>query len=309
MHDISFLAKLTILLVVLAIVVFGPPVNAQLVPHDSFDGQLDDVFLMPDRSRLLWMRRAEDMIAEQQYSNAVRLLAQILDSDSDYFVRGPDGATFTSFKRRAEQMIGALPEKGREAYISLFGAVADRQLTEAVTSSEIQGLVECSRRYFHTEAGAKATWLLGLHYIDHGQPLTAVTVLRRLQRNAAAGQLEPKLSLTLTLALRRAGLDKPARDAAGEMRLRFPDARFDVQGQSIPIFANEKRAFDWLAGIGGMPVRHATGPQVESWLPQGNASGTPTFDADRPVSIARWSLPVAESRETDCSSGDGTRHT
>ncbi len=299
-EDFRRFARLLVVCVLLALVcgVNPSPCHAQVIDEGSFDAQLDDVFLMPDRRQLQLMRQAESFIEEGQYSNAARALARILETDSDFFIRKPGSETFASFKRKAERMIGEFPKEGLEAYDTLFGAIAERELENAVQSSAIEHLIECSRRYFHTEAGAQATWMLGLYYLDRGQPLTTATLFQRLQENAKAAELEPKLSLLTAIAFYRAGREEDARSVAIKMRQEFANARFELGGQSLPIFADDRNALAWLAGIGGAAIS-AEAQAVAGWLlPRGSASGQAIVNADRPISVPRWRLPTSTDEDT-----------
>lgn len=275
------------------------PVQAAPAPaQDSLDAQFDDLFLMPDRSHLQWMRRAETLIEAQQYTDAVRFLSQILESDSDYFIRSPGGTTFLSFKGQAEDMIGKLPEAGIDAYERLFGSLAEKQLRAAVASGKTDELVECARRYFHTPAGARATWLLGQYFLDHGQPLSAATTFQRLKHNAFANDLEPQLSLSLSIALWRTGREDEATQSAKQLSVQFPNASFEMAGRRFPVLGPNDRVLDWLANAGGRLATATSAINTHWLLPQGCPAGAPVVNADRPVSVPRWSLPTSNQSET-----------
>ena len=74
-------------------------------------------------------------------------------------------------------------------------------------------LARVAGRYFHTEAGYEATFLLGLNYLDHGSSLAAALTLRKLADVAdATDRFEPTLTLALASAWLQLGDQDKARD-------------------------------------------------------------------------------------------------
>ena len=92
----------------------------------------------------------------------------------------------------------------------LFGAKAERMLADALTASDISGVAEVARRYFHTRAGYDATLLLGRYQLDHNEPLAAALCFQRLQTTPAAEKYEPSLSVMLAVCWLRGGLEPRA---------------------------------------------------------------------------------------------------
>ena len=89
---------------------------------------------------------------------------------ADYFT---DQTMKTSLKRHALKLIGGLPSEGRRLYELKFGDAARAMLKEAVATNNRAQLENITRQYFHTKAGYEATYLIGTHKLDQGQPLAA----------------------------------------------------------------------------------------------------------------------------------------
>ena len=154
-------------------------------PKDAEGQQPDDsnnIFLIPDRATLQLLSQAKELLDKGRYSEAVRNLGAILDGQEDYFFQPTkDRAIHRSLKAEAQRMIGEMPKEGREIYEASFGDRARLMLNTAVAGGDAAAIAEVSRRFFHTKAGYEATFLLGLHHLDHARPLAAALTLQRLK--------------------------------------------------------------------------------------------------------------------------------
>ena len=79
-------------------------------------------------------------------------------------------------------------------------------LNSAVAGGDMATIAEVARRFFHTKAGYEATFLLGLHHLDHARPLAAALTLQRLKEVSYLDrQFEPILSLGVGRELAASG--------------------------------------------------------------------------------------------------------
>ena len=85
-------------------------------------------------------------------------------------------------------------------------APARQALDKAVETGDAGLLGDVSRRFFHTQAGYQATYLLGLYDFDHDRPLAGGLAFDRLRETAAAEQFEPSLSLMSASCWLRSGM-------------------------------------------------------------------------------------------------------
>ncbi len=150
-------------------------------------------FVDAPRSVRQYLREAEESIADEQYSDAVIRLGDMLarepdpalDEDlsgQDYFVEAAEAADRgavlrESVLRQARQMLAELPADGLETYELRYGPPARRELAAAVESRDIELLRGVRRKYFHTRAGYQASLLLAQDAIYRGQPLAASLLL------------------------------------------------------------------------------------------------------------------------------------
>ena len=133
------------------------------------------------------------MVKRERYGDAVEDLVKLLKASEDAFVPDEDGTTYHGLRNEAIELIGQMPKKGRQLYEMFCGREAKAMLDEALASGDANKLAIVAARYFHTEAGYDAAFLLGLNYLDHGAPLAAAIRLQKLSEVPdAADRLEPR---------------------------------------------------------------------------------------------------------------------
>ncbi len=237
--------------------------SAQVVPESG------SMFARPDRQLLRMLDLSREKLDRGRYSEAVRLLAAILETKDDYFFTAATqaddpnaGRHYRSLKNEARSVLSDLPPAAQEAYELQFGAVARQLLDDASTTSNIEKVLEVHRRYFGSIAGYEATYLLGCFSLNQGQYLTAMRHFQTVQSSRAAARYEPQLSLKLAICLQGAGEPDRAKDVLVELQQRFPEARVAAGGQSVELFQRSDDALQWLRNIAGEPP-------AESKLPSG----------------------------------------
>jgi outer membrane protein assembly factor BamB/tetratricopeptide (TPR) repeat protein len=178
-------------------------------------GFTDAVTFPTDRKAKRTIEAAAELIKEESWGDAARLLQRLLDTKEDIFVevQRNEGVQWASLKTEANRLLGSMPPDGRQFYETLFGGRAKARLTEAKAQSDPQILAEVAQRYLHTEAGAEATNLLGTYHLDRGRSMMAALCFERLFGHEKAEQLPPLTLLKAVLAFRRAGDKARAEDA------------------------------------------------------------------------------------------------
>lgn len=214
-----------------------------------------------DRLLVRKLNVARQLCRQQRYVEATRLLDEILKGKSHCSFRpDPKVPLFRCIKPAAEQLIGRLPTKGREAYELHFGAVARQLLNRAVSSGTAEALAAVAERFFYTQAGAEATYLLAAHYLNHGHPLHAALYLERLQRRSwHADRFEPVLSATLATCWSRAGMPQASEAVLLRMQAAYPGATLRIGGQRRTLFSRPEQARSWLESLVGPPPRAEVG--------------------------------------------------
>jgi len=182
--------------------------------NSSPEGEFTDAITLPtDRQVKKRLEVAqEDYIKSEAWTQACSLLQSILDSKEDVFVQvrrkganNQEQVRWVSARAEANRLLGTMPAKGLDFYELQYGGQAKKLLTEAKKTSDPQLLATVAQRFYHTEAGAEATDLLGTYHLDRGRALMAALCYDHLLRREGADQLPPLTLYKAALAFRLAG--------------------------------------------------------------------------------------------------------
>jgi len=233
---------------------------------------------------LILVRRLLD---KGSFDAAAQLLDEVLAGESDALFRPEIGVPLYRYlKPEAEHLLRQMPDKGHEAYKLRCESAAGHLLDEAIAAGTPDALAAVAGRYFYTEAGAKATYLLAHHCLNHGHPLHAAVYLQRLRdRSPEADAFEPSLSATLAACWYRSGMAGAAEQVLLQLRARHPDATISIAGRQQRIFADAGQALVWLELLVGAPPKPvvAGGWTMYRGSPDRNAvsqAGSPFLQAE-----------------------------
>ena len=257
--------------------------DATTAPASSVD-TTEDRLPTPPREIIQQMNLARKLLEDERYSDAIRLLQNVLQrktkvapdedrSAEDWFFRPQtSSAELRSLKAEVQQMLGRLPRKALEMYETQFGAEARHALEAARSTSDIERLAEVSWNYFHTAAGKEAAFLLGLHHFDRGRHMAAALVFHRLaQWPEAAEAFQPALGLLLARCYIDANLPDKAIPVLVELRQRYKGAPLEIGGKKVNWFRDDAQAVAWLEGLFGRG-RPAEALSDDRWLLLGGDS-------------------------------------
>lgn len=256
----------------------------------------ESVFFPVDRATLQRLTKAQELLDEARYAEAVKLLGSILEGPEDFFFR-PDAEQpmYRSLKAEAQRLIASMSAKGRQQYELEYGARARQLLSQAVETGDETALAELSRRFFHTQAGYHGTYLLGHYQLDHGQPLAAALSFKRLlDVPAAAAMFGPELYVKAAIGWTRAGLNEPGIAALAAAQTQFPNARLRIGGREQALFSQVADASTWLAGIMGPLGESTPGGALEWPMFRGDASRNATSIGSSPLLNRRWAVPLSD---------------
>jgi len=261
-----------------------------------------DVFLPAPRELIQQLNHAKRSLGMGRYSDAVSRLGGLLNDpeSEDYFIRDArQKGRMISLKAEAQRILGDMPLGGQAAYELQFGSEARRLLELAISEADIGKLVDVSRKYFQTEAGQQATYLVGRYHLDTGRPLAAALTLQRLTNNARTAEVfEPELSLCLALSWFYAGMEQNGRRVLEALQRR--SAVWNPSDVAAPasLLADVGTAVEWL--VGRITTQRGTwGSSEDQWLlHRGNAARTGATRGDMPLVVSenplvncRWRVP------------------
>ncbi|MEX2287072.1 MAG: PQQ-binding-like beta-propeller repeat protein [Planctomycetaceae bacterium] len=256
------------------------------------------------------LARGKEAIQKADYSQAIEILQerildpranarddQIHDESEDYFV---DQNMSQSLKREVQQLIGSLPPEGRRLYELRYGIAARQLLDEASKLRDPQVLEEVARRFFHTNAGYEATYLLGTYYLDRSQPLAAAMHLEQLRGlGERSRNWEPMLSLMTAIAWARAGLPESASRTLQDLKKNHPDHRLTLGGKSIALFDREEDSLNWLESVAGIQGGPALLAASDWTMFRGRSSRNAAGPQAAPPIIEQWKTSTLRASEED----------
>ncbi len=268
------------------------PAEAQVVLKaapgtDAGDGLSARKLFVTDRQMTLRLTRAQELVAAEKYRDAITLLQRILDSPEDfhYSPDRDDRSHLRGLKQEALRTIAELPEDGRETYELVSGATAQALVDDGRKTHNVALLEEAARRFFHTEAGYEATWLLGNHHLDRSSPLAAAQYFDRLrQMPEVARQWEPMLTLKTAVCWGRAHMPEQSIETLMAFRDSIPGDRIEIGGRLVPLFKQRQDALPWLVQTLGQEPGFAQLAR-ERWT---MFRGDSTRNASSPQATPTW---------------------
>lgn len=123
------------------------------------------VKFVDDANSRRYINVARDLIHDKDYDQAGEALQALLNKEKDYYVQvhEPDPADpkkvisrWASVKFEANNLLGAMPAKGLEAYEKKYGGEARKLFDAAVKKDDRETIADIAYRYRHTKAGAEA---------------------------------------------------------------------------------------------------------------------------------------------------------
>jgi outer membrane protein assembly factor BamB len=190
-----------------------PPAPPGATPAVSSENELTDALTLPsDRKINKMLETAEDYKKNETWDQVAKILQAVLNAKEDVFVpvkrkdaHGQDRISRVSARAEANRLLAGLDPKGLEFYELQYGAQAKALLADAKKNADYRVLGDVAQRFFHTDAGAEATDLLGTYYLDRGQARNAVACFQRLLHREGADQLSALTLSKAALAFRLVG--------------------------------------------------------------------------------------------------------
>ncbi|MCL2304750.1 MAG: hypothetical protein FWC43_05345, partial [Planctomycetaceae bacterium] len=197
--------------------------------------------LTPDRTVARPLEQARQLVEQNRASDAVALIKTVLEGNDDFFLEpknAADRATQNTFKRSAEELLLSLPEETRQLYALQNEPLAGRLLKNAVEAGSFDQLEKIVDRYFYTEAGKDAAFLLAMNQYEQGARASALLTFRRLakrlaQEGALLDAYEPTFSLTYAACAKAIGHETEAKEILDAFLRRNPNPRLKIGGNEF----------------------------------------------------------------------------
>ncbi|MEL6107066.1 MAG: oxidoreductase, partial [Planctomycetota bacterium] len=259
-------------------------------------------FIDPPRLLRQALRDAEEAIEQEQFSEAVVKLGDLLQRDVDAEEAGLNNQDFfldikdtlpqrtnESFFRHCHDLIGALPDAARRTYELRYGPLAKQLLESATKTRDWEKLRAVRRKYFHTSAGYQASLLLAQRELFLGHPLSASLLLDGVvQSRSAVNQLGEELIVLHAIACRLSGRSVPS----GVWEIKNPVKAGDAAATVVE---------DWRSWIDANYEFSSPDSRTHSTdypFFGGGGARNETSDGQLPISSERYTVPTwSTSRE------------
>ena len=266
---------------------------------EEFENELagSGIFLPSERLRERQFDQARRLIAAGRMADAATLLDEMLGAEDDFFLDGDrvEGPTSQSMKTRVSEVIRDLPPAGQDAYQLQFRTRAERALTAAIAANDHEAIVRVARRWFHTAAGQRAALLTAATLLESGQPLAAAAWLDRIEAKPDSA-FPPAVAATIRLMRAAAEGTTADPDHLTELVQAIADAPKTTRLAATPLpregrVNDQVLATQLIEAIQGTPGERSR--EAADWLvARGRPDRNPTCEADRPLLVPRYRVPL-----------------
>lgn len=249
--------------------------------------------LVQNRALSQRLSKAEELIAAGDLGRGVELLQSVLDQPEDYQLDRPQGdvAGPLSLKQHVQTLLSDASAETLKAYELQYGHTARRLLDQANTTYDNQLLLEVCRRFFLTDAGHEAAYVLATQRMDAGHALSAAMWFERLRSSKSRKERwEPLLSFKTALCWELSGDRDTAAAVLIELGRTTADARITLGTKQLTLPQTSEQAHALLATWGNQPNTAGLARiPARSWLmPGGNATRTAISSPAAPVVAFDW---------------------
>ena len=242
------------------------------------------------------LERAKEQITNKQFALAITALQDILDTSEDYFM---DEKKTLGLRRYVELMISKLPKEALRVYELEYNSAADKLIKKYQTEGDIAFLVEASRRFLNTNAGARATWLYGRHLADRSRFLAAIECFDRLEEiPRLAEPYQPTLTLWTAISWNRLQHTDKAKKILNQYLKKNPKIAMNPDEEQVTLFLKNGQLAPQISRLLDA-TRPADAMKIHDWsLPRGSQSGNAVVDAAFPLGDSKWFFRGLD--ESDC---------
>ncbi|MDR0522173.1 MAG: hypothetical protein LBH00_10020 [Planctomycetaceae bacterium] len=158
-----------------------------------------------ERTIIRRFEQAQRLLEAGRSAEAVQLFGSVLENAPPSFVppEKTNGDTLRTLDQTMNdqflQMLRECPKEVLQSYLFQYEAVAKRLLENAAAAGSIRDVCEVAQKYFATEAGAAAAFLVGTEQAERGDYAAAFLTFNKLKQfhPALPKSFEPALSETV----------------------------------------------------------------------------------------------------------------
>lgn len=173
---------------------------ALLLSAGTASAQNSAATLPESNEAMILSSRAEDAVAAQDYTLAIRLIGSIMDMSGE-LVADEKLRVYAPVWRRGVQLLRNLPQPAADIYRQLFDAEVNARFEAAQQTGNLGEIRELFRRYPIASSWPTIARELAALYLESGAYADALAVLRELEAFGGPASLETRAQRAVALAL------------------------------------------------------------------------------------------------------------
>ncbi len=211
----------------------------------------------------------------QRWDEGILQVQSLLNEDQDSLQFGDD-RVWRPVSGVVLDLIRQAPSEAQQAYVTRFGAIADRELAQARKTHDLTALLLITRRYLLTPAGQQASRELIEAVIDHGNRDSLAKLVSDLMLIESPQLQDARWRSQLVNVLNESGYSQLAQKLSAAAPLSDPPSGDEVW---------------WTADSWGQPVN-----PHRDWLTlSGSPTGQGVAGAEESLLLPRWRQPLVSS--------------
>lgn len=249
--------------------------------------------LYRDRRYRLLIDEASQLLTRGESLAAFDLLLEIAAAEEDVFLWDDRSSQPVSARRLGNELLQRLPDAEQARYERYAGAAAAAALATALSTGDLDALLDVARRYPATAAGRRATRCVAMQLFDSGRVHESVALWRTLLTASTAAEITPGDRAHAALVAAAAG-DANLSALAGLA----PDAAVAIHGVSYRLEEGQTRITQDWSQTAASAIQTAPG-----WtMPAGAVSGSRSDSGTAPYHIPLWSHALQAAASDPASS-------
>ena len=206
-----------------------------LLPAGARAQNLQLALVPADDELASFLRKADDLIAQKDYKNAIAILSAIIQRTDTTFYRVGKTPQFLPIRNAANDVLGRMPAEGLDQYRQLYDPQAYQLLLQAESVGDLSQLREVTTRFRHSSHGLRAMETLAELSFDRGLYAQAAWNWQRVLEATADQDKHPLLLAKIAASAHLAGEERSSAAAAEKLRSQFASATASLGGRETKL--------------------------------------------------------------------------
>ncbi len=238
-----------------------------------------------DPDMATYLNRIEGLVKDKAFSDAIRLLQDMVAKSEGYFEASTDGRVFESLQSRANKLIGSMGPEGLELYRDMNDATAEALYKDGLNRGDMGQLQRVATQFLLTNFGPKSLDALAAIHFDAGRFYQAACCWKQILSANQMPEQAPLLKAKMAVAYHLGGEAKQAAAVLADLKANHAGASAKLGGEDQKIEEFVTKAFAMAPVAIGAAGRKAA-KEWPGWGAVGN--GMAMMDDCDVVLSPRW---------------------